>query len=139
MKELDDTTYNRILLLCGEGDLSVIDGNFEVAIEKFKSALDLLPIPQIDWETATWVYVALGDTYYCINEFSLALDNLMEAMKCPGGISNPFIMLRVGQCFFNLDSTRKAKDFLLQAYMLGGIELFANEDIKYFELIKDII
>lgn len=139
MNELTDEVYEQITEFCEEGNIYVERHMFDDAIQKYKLALDLIPEPITYWDASTWVYVAIGDTYYLMNEFQLAVNNLLESLKCPGGIGNPFIMLRIGQCFFELDDLERAKNYLLQAYMFEGYEIFADQDYKYFELIKNMV
>lgn len=54
------------------------------------------------------------------------------------GRNNPFIMLRLGQCSYELGK-EDATEYLMMAYMMEGKELFEDEDEKYFERIKDLI
>lgn len=62
--ELDDQVYDQIVQLCERGDALVENGQNEKAIESFIAALDLVPLPKNNWETSTWIYTALGDTYF---------------------------------------------------------------------------
>lgn len=62
-----------------------------------------------------------------------------ESLKCPDGLDNPFIQLRLGECFFELGNITKAKEHLLKAYMIEGEEIFEDEPQKYMNLISEII
>lgn len=137
--ELNDQVYDRIVRLCNEGDAFVEKGKDDKAIESYIAALDLVPLPKTDWETSTWIYTALGDTYFLNREYEKAKSNLYNARNCPDGISNPFILLRLGESLFECGELDKAREYLLRAYILEGYKLFFNEDDKYFELIKDMI
>lgn len=137
--ELTDKVYSKILSLGEQGEALSETGNFIEAIVKYKNALQLVPNPKYEWEASTWIYSALGDTYYLNNQFSDALTFLFETLKCPNGLKNPFIFLRIGECFYELDNNDKAKEYLLQAYMLEGENIFSDEDPKYFEIIKKIV
>lgn len=137
--DLDDQVYNRIVDLCNKGNRFVENTQIEQAIERYMEALDLVPLPKENWETSTWIYTALGDTYYVNSEYELAKNYLYHALNCPDGISNPFILLRLGQSLFECGEISKAKEYLLRAYMLDGYKIFYNEDDTYFQLIVDLI
>ena len=95
---LADSVYDKIQEFCEKGDEQVSLYEFDKAIEEYKKALDFIPEPKTEWEASTWVFCALGDVYYLKGEYDLALDNLLEALKCPDGLGNPFVLLRIGQC-----------------------------------------
>ena len=52
---------------------------------------------------------------------------------------NEFVLIRYGQCLYELGEIEKGKQFIFEAYMLGGQELFINENAKYFYLIEKMI
>lgn len=137
--ELSEELYNQILELSEEGDSFVDEGDIASAIDKYQSALDLLPGSKYNWEASTWLYAALGDAYYLSGQDDDALECFMESLKCPDGLENPFINLRIGECFFNNNDSNNAREYLIRAYMSGGEEVFEDEPIKYFNEIKDLI
>ncbi len=61
---LNDQVYDQIVKLCNEGNAFVEKGKDDKAIESYIAALDLVPLPKNIWETSTWIYTALGDTYF---------------------------------------------------------------------------
>lgn len=65
--------------------------------------------------------------------------NLLEARKCPDGLKNPFILLRIGQCCYELRQFEEAENYLLQAYMYEENEIFRGEPEKYYNLIKPLV
>lgn len=136
---MDDKSYQIIQELCEQGDELVDEEQYDAAIEKYNKALSLIPEPKYYYEAATWVYTAIGDALFWQNSYKQALKMFQEALKCPDGIGNPFILLRIGECFFETGSFDNAKNYLLQAYMVEGEEIFENDDDKYFEFIKDLI
>lgn len=137
--ELNDQVYDQIVKLCNEGNIFVEKGENDKAIESYTGALDLVPLPKINWETSTWIYTALGDTYFFIADYEKAKNNLYNALNCPDGNSNPFILLRLGESLVECGELEKAQEYLLRAYMLEGYPIFFDEDDKYFKLIKDMI
>lgn len=109
------------------------------AIVCFNKALELLPDPKDEWEAATWIYTALGDAFFFLNDYETAITNLNLARMCPDGIANPFILLRLGEAFYELGELQLSQKHLMEAYMMEGTEIFEDEDEKYFELIKSIL
>lgn len=134
--ELQDELYERIVSLCSQGDDLVNNFEFENAIIMYLKALDLVPEPKQNWAASTWIYTALGDTCYINKDFDSSKDFLFNAINCPDGIENPFILLRLGEAWYELGDVNKAKEYLLRAYILEGYSIFENEDDKYFDVIK---
>lgn len=137
--ELENNLYNQIIKLSEEGDEYIDKDEFEKAVEKYQAALNMIPSPKYDWEASTWLYTALGDAFYLNSQYQEALNYFCEALKCDGGLANPFILLRMGQCFYETDNLNKAKEYLLQAYMLEGEEIFEEEDDKYTQFIQNLM
>ena len=136
---MEDEIYDRIVELCEEGDELVEEDCYPEAIIRYEAALELVPNPKYIWEASTCIYTALGDVYFLQSQFQEALNQFQEALKCPDAIGNPFIQLRIGQCFFELEDIMKAREFLLKAYMLDGTEVFEDEEEKYFICIQPMI
>lgn len=134
--ELDSLTFEKVTLLTSSGDELVEEGQLNKALIQYKEALSLIPIPKENWEASIWIFTAIGDVYFFKDDFEEALSCFLESLKCDGGIDNPFVQLRLGQCFFELNNLAKAQDYLLRAYMLSGDEIFNNEDEKYQKILK---
>ena len=137
--DLQYKLYNEILDICSKGDNLVEQSKYDEAIYMYLKALDLVPKPKNEWKTSTWIYTALGDTCYIKKDFIVSKKYLLDAIDCPEGIENPFINLRIGESFFELGKFKKAKEYLLKAYILDGYAIFYDENDKYFDLIKDEI
>ena len=137
--ELDDKIYDQITKLCDVGDNLADESDYDNAIKAYNRALELVPLPKEIWEASTWIYTAIGDAYFLDRHYNKALDNFFNAMKCPDGTSNPFINLRIGECFYELKNHDKAKEYLLCAYMLDGENVFSNEDSCYLNFIKEFL
>ncbi|KQY87316.1 hypothetical protein ASD24_05495 [Paenibacillus sp. Root52] len=137
--DINEKVYDLIVHLCKEGDKHVENGQTSKAIESYSTALDLVPLPKTDWETSTWIYTTLGDTYFYSGNYEMAKNNLYNALNCPDGSTNPFILLRLGESLFECGELEKAKEYLLRAYMLEGYKIFFNEDDKYIGSILDMI
>ncbi|MFJ8473288.1 hypothetical protein [Kitasatospora sp. NPDC094011] len=52
-------------------------------------------------------------------------------MKCPDGLGNPYVHLRLGQTTFELGDHDRAADELIRAHLGGGPELFREDDPTY--------
>lgn len=137
--ELEGELYDEILIKCKNGDNLVEEHKYNEAIENYLGALELIPDPKFKWKASTWVYTALGDAYFAINKYNEARAYLFDAINCPNGIYNPFILLRLGECLYKLDDIDKAKEYLIRAYMIEGYDIFENEDDEYFKAIEQLI
>jgi tetratricopeptide (TPR) repeat protein len=136
MPELDEETFQNVQAFCARGNALVDESRFSEAIDAFWSAWDLLPEPQTDWESATWILGAIGDVNFQHGNYTAGRDNLAMAMHCPGAIGNPFLHLRFGQCQFELGILDRAADDLTRAYLLAGEKLFEAEEPKYLAFLK---
>lgn len=81
----------------------------------------------------TWRRLLFNDKY------ETSLNYFLEAEKCPDGLDNPFIYVRIGECFYELNNFKQAQDYLIRAYMLDGEEVFSDADPKYLNYIKALI
>jgi Tetratricopeptide repeat. len=136
--ELDERIHQEICDLSQEGDKYLDDDNFGLAEKKYLEALNLIPKPKVEWEASTWLYVALGEVHFFASKYLEALPFFREALKCPEGLGNPLINLRIGQCHYELGNYDLAKEHLLKAYMVEGKEIFEEEDDKYIKFVDQI-
>jgi hypothetical protein len=137
--QLDDRTHQEITRLCQEGDRLVDRGDDAAALDRYYAAWDLVPADKENWEAATWILAAVGEVYFRHRKHDKALHSFQMAVRCPGGLGNPFIHLRLGEIRFDLGEFPAAGDELTRAYMGGGEEIFANEDRKYLDYLHTIL
>lgn len=135
-QELEKDIHSQIVDLSKKGDDYFDAGNYEKAIEEYQKGIDLLPLPKNKWEAASWLYTAIGDAYFMQNKYEKSLDNFFEALNSYQSQSNPFINLRIGQCYYEIENMDKAGDYLLKAYMFEGKKIFKGENKKYFNHIN---
>ncbi|PSL47172.1 hypothetical protein CLV51_10217 [Chitinophaga niastensis] len=136
-EELPDSIYEQIEQLSEAGnDLADAD-NYDGAIAKFTEALELIPAPKNNWEASTWLYASIGDMQFLKDDFKAAADNFFDALNGPDAQTVGFIHLRLGECLLELKQEDKSLDHLLRAYMLEGAEIFAAEDSKYFDFLRE--
>ena len=133
--ELDDFTHAKITELSEKGNQCVEARRYDEAVNYFERAMEQLPDPIEKWEAATWLFGAIGDAYFLSGQSQKALQPLLDAMKCLGGIGNPFLHLRLGQVQFDLGNEILAADELARAYMAAGKQIFEGELPKYFALV----
>ena len=136
--ELDDNLHEVITRYCEEGDRLFDDGLFDEALLEYDSAWGLLPEPKLKLDAASWIYAAKGDAYFFKGDYSNALP-YFRGLFNQFEMINEFVLIRYGQCLYELDEIEKGKQFLFEAYMLGGKELFINENAKYFSIIEKMI
>ena len=123
--------YRRVKQLSKKGDDLAEIERFDEALEQYGQALCLLPEPWPQWEATTWLLSAIGDAHFLKHDYPLALEALQDAVRCPNGLGNPFIHLRLGQCQFEVGNRDRAADELMRAYMWAGVDVFAQEHPKY--------
>lgn len=104
--KINDEINANIQEFCNVGDKYSSKRVFTKAIEYYNKALLLVPEPKENYEATTWIYTAIGDSNYLSKNYAEALDNFNAAYKSYGGVSNPFILLRLGQCYHNLDNNK---------------------------------
>ncbi len=134
--ELSQAVHNKITALSRNGDVLAKQGKHREAVQTYRKALELVPKPISDWQASTWLLVAIGDAQFLARNYEESKGALVEAMKCPGAIGNPFIHMRLGQVQFELGNMSSAADELARAYIPEGKAIFANEDRKYLAFIK---
>lgn len=134
--ELPEQLHERILSWCAKGDVLAEAGKRQEALAAFNEAWKLIPDPKNEWEAATWVLAAIGDTAYLDGDYVNARRALEYGMNCPGAIGNPFMHLRLGQLLFEVNELERAADELMRAYMGAGPKIFGAEDRKYLTFLK---
>jgi tetratricopeptide (TPR) repeat protein len=137
--EIDHTVHLSIVSLSEEGDMLADQYCFIEALEKYHEALNLLPKPVENWDAALWLFVAIGDAYFFDKNFSEAFEWFKKSIYTTDGAGNPFVHMRLGECALELHDIKYARDELMRAFMLGGTELFDEEDPKYLNTIEDLI
>lgn len=98
--ELDDDIYAEIQQICEAGDDFVSEANYDEALKYYWKAYALIPDPKTNWEATLWILAAIGDTYFITGDYISSIKHLELAMRCPDAIGNPFLHLRLGQCYF---------------------------------------
>ena len=123
------------------------DGNKLFDEEKYLQAISIwleglnsLNKPLNMQSEAVWFQTSIADAYFMLREYEKAYPYLWDAKSniSGEGYTNPFVMLRLGQCSYELGKD-DAVEYLMRAYMLAGEDIFESDDEKYFEQIKNLI
>ena len=140
-EELSDEISERTDELSEEGSQLYEENDPLGALAVWKKALELVPAPQNTYAEAMWLESSIGDVYYLRAELAVALQHFLNAKDNleSNAYENPFVMLRLGQLYFDLGAPHEAKEFLIRGYMLEGEELFEEEEEKYFNFLKQHI
>ena len=123
-----------------EGNKLFDEGEYSQAIRKWQEGLELLDKPLNAQSEAVWFQTSIADAWFMLGEYDKAYPYLCEARSniTGEGYTDPFVMLRLGQCSYELGK-EDAAEYLMRAYMLAGEEIFECDDEKYFELIRHLI
>jgi len=133
---LEDVLYSEITDLSTAGDLLAEAGDYENALVKFRMALNLVPVPGTKWAVSLWLYASIGDIYFLTRNYTAAIDNFLKALHAPDGHKNAFVLLRLGELYYETHIRDKARKYLLHAYVLKGSEIFEAEHEKYFSFLQ---
>ena len=137
--ELDESLNQNIQALSQEGERHYEAEAYEQAVTSYLAALALVPNPKEDWEASLWLYAALGDAFFKLKRYEESLGVFRSAEKCQDGLDNAYVVLMIGQNYYELHNKHLAREYLLKAYMLEGEEIFEEQDQKYFETIEDLV
>lgn len=134
--ELTDEQQDLMDSYCEKGNHQMDEENYAAAAEWFQKAYDVLPEPKEDWEATGYITASLGDALFSEGKFAEALKQLLIANTFYGTEnSNPFVLLRLGEAYFELGEEEKALEHLLGAYQMEGQQLF-DDDKKYLKFLK---
>ena len=137
MPQVDDKTSVKIDLLAMEGNVLLEDDNDpQAAIEKWRDALGLLPSPERANQESLWLYASIGEAWRQLRNIDEAQIAFEIAYKCPDGHLNPLVLLRLGEGLMHQQNHERASQYLLQAYMLEGTEIFEDSP-QAFKCLKE--
>lgn len=136
MQELSPSIEKRIDSICAEADDLFDNELCEEALAKYQEALSILPEPIEDYEPSAWLLSSMGDVYLFMEKYEQALFHYEHAMECVDSEDNPYLHLRIGQSLYELHRDDEAADSLFEAYLIEGLEIFAEEDPAYLEFLK---
>ncbi|MEO1235337.1 MAG: hypothetical protein AAFX76_00970 [Planctomycetota bacterium] len=133
---LDTEVHQQIVELCREGDELLEGQALDMALDKYKQALALIPEPKYEYSAAMWIYTAIGDAYFYMTQYDEADEHFHKAVFSTEGLGNPYIHLRLGQCRYEMNDFDRAADELMRAYIGDAEEVFREQDPKYLAFLK---
>lgn len=133
--QLEDELHSKVREICADGYSLLDAGHTPKAIRRFFHAWVLIPKPQNNYIEAGWVLTALGDAYFHNTQYLQGQEALNSARHCEGLDNNPFILLRLGQCAFELGERKHAQAYFQECCDHGGTKLLQSEADKYYRLV----
>ncbi|SEA37455.1 tetratricopeptide repeat protein [Pedobacter hartonius] len=134
--ELTDEQQDLMDDYCEKGNAEMDEENYAAAADWFKKAYAILPDPKDDWEATGYITASLGDALFSDGKFEEAKAQLLVAHEFyTADKNNPFVLLRLGETYFELGDEKLALEFLLKAYQMEGQQLF-EDDKKYLKFLK---
>ncbi len=108
------------------------EGEDDRALSRFRAAWELIPETKDRWQRALQVLCGIADCQFHLCDYEDCFRTLHVALRSAGGgPDNPWICLRLGQCYVALGNEREACNWLLSAFVLGGREMFEDESDGY--------
>jgi hypothetical protein len=134
---LPDDIAAEVVRLFDEGEILADEEEDEEALACFQAAWNLLPEPRCEWDQALQILLAIADSHFHLGDYETCCQKMQFALGCGGDVDNPFICLRLGQCYLELGNEQDAGNWLVTALAAEGVEVFANEDPKYWAFLKE--
>lgn len=117
------------------GDDHLENDRFEKALETYQAAWDLLPDPAEECTAAPSILTSMGNAKFHLGNFQEAITDLSRALELADQSDAPFLLLRLGQCFYECGDHEQAAEELSIACIAAGTILFENDDPKYLEFL----
>jgi len=133
---MDPELQKQIIALCQHAAQLAEMREYAFALSKYYDALAMVPDPKQEYKAATWIYSSIGQVQWKKRDYNEAGRAFLQAYRCVGGEQSADINYRLGQCLVECGAPDIASQYLCQAYMLDGESIFADDDPKYFEVIK---
>lgn len=137
-KKLTKEAIEKIEELSEKGNDLFDKDNFNEAINVWQEALLLIPGNQNLYSESQWLHTSIGDALFYLGNYEKALLSFKKAKQNieNNAYGNPFIMLRLGQCYLENNLTKDATEYLLRAFMFEGEDIFEDDDEKYLNFLK---
>lgn len=113
--------------------------NLENKIEALLKIYDSLTNDEKGRKEGRYLIIRIGEIYFQGNAFENAKYNYNFAIKFKDTIGNPFIHLRLGQLQYYHKNEERMYDELSRALIMGGENIFKNEDSKFITITKSVL
>jgi tetratricopeptide (TPR) repeat protein len=133
---LDPELLRETRELCSMGHWLVDKRQWTRALDVYQQALAGLPEPRVALPLTYGILLAIGDIRFLSGEFAAGLRDLAAAQAHPRAEGDPFLLLRLGQCRYELGDEGRAGEELSRALDLAGPSFFEEEDEKYLAFAK---
>lgn len=137
--ELEKDVHDKIMKLYKQGEKNEEKCEYEKAFNKYEKAFQMIPEDIEEYDISSLILVSMGDIRFLQGNYSDAKNYYFDAMNYTSGISNPYILFNLGKCFYLQSDFERAKEYFIRAYMMDGMNLFCDENNKYFQLIEELV
>ena len=124
--------------LIDKADKAFAKENYEEAEELYLQGLDKIDKLECDDIERYYrnAYGGLGDCYLLKKEYESAKNYYFDAYNYD--YSNPYINMRIGECFVFLHDENNAKEYLMRAYLMAGEGVFIGNE-PLLDIVKDML
>lgn len=130
--QIDEDEIDRLAEL---GNEALDAGDWQRAVDVWTQALDLVPEPKDTWEATMWLCGSIADAYFTAGRYPDVIDHAQRALDASDR-TNPFLWLRLGQAQYETGDHANALNSLTSAFMLGGHDVFHDDDPKYLDFLR---
>lgn len=124
----NDNIEERLEYLYEKGNELEHNGQYDEALQIWQDGLSLITNSGFENEATMQFLAGIGDIYFLRKHmYEKALPYFNKA-KLYGGYENPFIMLRLGECYFEIGDKDNATEYLLRAFMMEDEEIFEPDE-----------
>ena len=109
--------------------------DYPTAITLASQALAHLGDPRLT-DGPMWFLATIGDAHFLQGHIQQAHDAFTQAHQAQGGITNPFVLLRLGQTEHDLGNTDTAVEHLMAAHIADPTALETADD-RYLQPLHD--
>lgn len=110
-------------------------GDYSTAITLATQALAHLANPRLT-DGPMWFLATIGDAHFLQGHTRLAHNAFTQAHQAQGGITNPFVLLRLGQTEHDLGDTDSVVEHLMAAHIADPTAL-ETADPRYLQTLHD--
>lgn len=135
-KPLPPAIEAEVARLSEEAEDRADDEDDERALALFQAAWGLIPEPKAEYEWALQLLGGVADSQFHLGDYEACRRTMQQALRSGGGPDNPFICLRLGQSHLELGDEPGAANWLTGALMGGGLEMFEDENPKYWAFLR---
>jgi hypothetical protein len=115
-------------------DSSIRNGKFKDAYDILFKTYNSLPKNEMDGQIGRYLLIRIAHIYIYSKMWDEAMGMMVDIMHYPNSVGNPLLHLRVGQIALELKNRDIYQDNLSRALIMGGLDVFSDEDIKLKEI-----